>query len=141
MRATPFSPTLINEFRAGLTSSRFDFVVRSAGAGWPQRLGLPSNVPPDQFPQFNNGLEGFSPPNIGYRHSLYWHVFDALTKIEGNHTIKFGMDYRINLGFQNQLGSTSGTFNFIPALTGDPQRQAGTGSAYATFLQGAVANA
>jgi hypothetical protein len=136
-----FTPTLLNEFRAGLTASRFDFVVRSAGGDWPQKLGLPASVPNDQFPQINNGLAAFVGANIGYRHSLAWSFFDALTMIRGNHTMKFGADYRINLGFQNQRGATSGAYNFTAGLTSNPQAPTGTGSAYATFLLGTVSSA
>jgi hypothetical protein len=136
-----FSPTLLNEFRASLAMSRFDFVVRSAGGGWPRKLGLPANVPDDQFPQISNGLAGFQGANIGYRHSLAWSFFDALTMIRENHTLKFGADYRINLGFQNQKGPTSGAYNFAAGLTGNPQNPTGTGWSYATFLAGAVSSA
>ncbi|MGH9842783.1 MAG: carboxypeptidase regulatory-like domain-containing protein, partial [Blastocatellia bacterium] len=136
-----FSPTLLHEFRGGLTASRLDFVVRSAGGDWPRKLGLPESVPNEQFPQISNGLAAFQGASIGYRHSLAWHFYDALTKIQGSHTLKFGVDYRINIGFQNQKGATSGAFNFTAGLTGNPQNQSGTGSAYATFLAGAVASA
>jgi hypothetical protein len=99
------------------------------------------SVPNDQFPQINNGLAAFVGANIGYRHSLAWSFFDALTMIRGNHTMKFGADYRINLGFQNQRGATSGAYNFTAGLTSNPQSPTGTGSAYATFLLGTVSSA
>jgi hypothetical protein len=136
-----FSPTLLNEFRGGLTMSRFTFVVRSAGKGIPRQLGLPANVPDDQVPQINNGLAPIIGSNIGYRHSMVWHVYDAVTKITGNHTTKAGVDFRINIGLQNQRGATSGSFNFNTTLTGNPQSPGGTGSSYASFLLGAVASA
>ncbi len=136
-----FSPTLINEFRVGLTRSTFPFVVRSFGGDWPRKLGLPSVVPPDTFPQINNGLPGFNTGTAGVRGSLYWQFFDMLTKIRGGHTLKLGVDHRLLRGNNFQRSSPSGSFNFTAGLTGNPQTPAGTGLGYASFLLGAVANA
>lgn len=135
-----FSPTLLNEFRAGFATSRLNFVARSFGAGWPQKLGFPTSHPGDVFPTFSNGLPGWN-INVGYRNSLYWHFFDAITKIHATHTIKAGVDYRINLGNEKIEAATSGSFSFAAGLTGNPQNQTGTGSSYATFLLGAVSSA
>jgi len=136
-----FTPTLINEFRVGLARQSFPFVVRSFGGGWPQKLGLPSSVPSDTFPRISNGLPGFNTGTAGNRGSVYWQFFDMVTKIAGAHTFKAGIDYRLLRGNNFQRSSPSGDFNFPAGLTGDPQVPAGTGSGYATFLLGAVANA
>jgi hypothetical protein len=45
-----FSPTLINNLRIGAMRQAFDFQAINAGKDWPTKLGLPSIVPPDQFP-------------------------------------------------------------------------------------------
>ncbi|MEK7409085.1 MAG: carboxypeptidase regulatory-like domain-containing protein [Acidobacteriota bacterium] len=136
-----FTPTWLNEFRVGLSRSFFTFAVRSSGGGWPQKLGLPANHPPETFPQVSNGLPGFYTGTVGGRGSLYWQFYDALTKIQGNHTLKFGVDHRLIHAHNLQLVTPSGGFTFAGGLTGDPLRPAGTGSGFATFLLGTVSSA
>jgi len=136
-----FTPTLLNELRVGLSRSYFTFAVRSFGGNWPQKLGLPASVPPDTFPAIANGLPGFVTGTVGVRGSLYWQFYDAVTKIQGSHTIKAGVDHRLIRANNLQLTTPSGSFSFGTGLTGNPQQQAGTGSGFATFLVGAVSNA
>ncbi|HEU0123766.1 MAG TPA: carboxypeptidase regulatory-like domain-containing protein [Bryobacteraceae bacterium] len=136
-----FSPTLLNELRVGATRGYFPFIVRSFGGGWPQKLGLPASVPPDTFPGISNGLPGFNTGTAGLRASINLQLYDMLTKITGNHTLKFGVDLRTLQGNNLQRSSPSGSFTFASGLTGNPAAQAGTGSAYATFLLGEVSTA
>jgi len=136
-----FSPTLLNELRVGVTRGYFPFIVRSFGGGWPQKLGLPASVPPDTFPGIANGLPGFNTGTAGLRASVNLQFFDMITKISGNHTMKAGFDFRTLQGNNLQRSSPSGNFNFTSGLTGNPASQAGTGSAYATFLLGEVTSA
>ena len=135
-----FSPSLINEFRISLARGTFPFRVASAGEGWPQKLGLPANVPPDVMPRFNAGLPSYFTGTDGLRTHTGWSFTDTLTKITGRHTLKFGVDHRINRGNAILKLSPSGDFTFPASLTGNPQAQAGTGDQYATFLLGAVSN-
>ena len=136
-----FSPTLLNEFRVGFARQSFPFVVRSFGGGWPQKLGLPSIVPPDTFPAISNGLPGFNTGTAGNRGSIYWQFFDMVTKIKGSHTWKAGIDYRLLRGNNFQRSSPSGSYSFASGLTANPLSPAGTGSSYATYLLGAVSSA
>ncbi|MBI2685512.1 MAG: TonB-dependent receptor [Acidobacteria bacterium] len=136
-----FSPAMLNELRVGATRGYFPFIVRSFGGGWPQKLGLPASVPADTFPVISNGLTGFNTGTAGLRASINLQFFDMLTKISGNHTMKYGFDFRTLQGNNLQRSAPSGSFNFTSGLTGNPAAQAGTGSAYATFLLGEVANA
>jgi hypothetical protein len=55
--------------------------------------------------------------------------------------MKAGFDFRTLQGNNLQRSSPSGSFTFTSGLTGNPAAQAGTGSAYATFLLGEVASA
>ena len=136
-----FTPTIVNEFRVGATRGYFPFVVRSFGGGWPQKLGLPSIVPPDTFPAINNGLTGFNTGTAGLRGSLNWQFLDQVNIIRGAHSIKLGFDLRLLQGHNLQRSAPSGSYNFAAGLTGNPISQAGTGSAYASFLLGAVSSA
>jgi outer membrane receptor protein involved in Fe transport len=136
-----FTPTLLNELRVGATRGYFPFIVRSFGGGWPQKLGLPASHPSDTIPSFGNGLAGFNTGTAGIRASINTQIYDMVTKIAGNHTIKMGFDYRWLQGNNFQRSSPSGSFAFAAGLTSNPQSPAGTGASYATFLLGAVSSA
>jgi hypothetical protein len=136
-----FTPLLINEFRLSVTRGAFPFVARSFGADWPSQLGFPSSVPNFTVPSINNGLPGFNTGTVGFRGSLNWQFLNQVTRISGAHTFKFGYDFRILAGNNFQMSAPSGSFNFNSALTANPLSPAGTGSTYASFLLGQVANA
>jgi len=137
-----FSPTLINEFRVGVTRQSFIFADASYGQGWPQKLGLPNNVPSDVMPILSvSGIAGIGNGVVGNRGTLNWNFQDALTKIRGHHTIKFGLEHRLFRANNTQTSYPSGSYSFSATLTGNPQRQAGTGYAVATMVLGSVSGA
>jgi hypothetical protein len=122
-----FSPTLISELRAGImyyrnNASNADRNLRTA-----EELGIPGVNVSD----FTGGIpaiviNGFSNPVVGYSPSLPWergetnlNFADTWTKISGNHTIKFGFDYRRNRDelLQNQTFNPRGRFNFREGTT------------------------
>ncbi|MBA3440730.1 MAG: hypothetical protein H0T92_12755, partial [Pyrinomonadaceae bacterium] len=138
-----FSPNVINEFRASATRQSLDFVHPSFGSDFPSLLGFPEIIPADAFPPINiegllsigSGRGGFAG---GFRKGTTIQFTDALTWIRGNHSIKMGTDQRwIRNNFTNRT-NPSGAFNFTTGLTTNPQRPAGTGSGFATFLFGEV---
>ena len=135
-----FSPTVINDFRAGVARQIFDFVTINAFQDWPNRIGLPDNVPPDQMPQINFGFGTIGGGAVGARGSLNWDIQDMATIIAGSHTLKIGANYRDIYGGNRQGGALSGVFNF-GGLTDDPQSPGGTGSNMAQFLTGDVQSA
>jgi hypothetical protein len=136
-----FRPTLINELRVGIARQYFTFISASFGQGWPQKIGLPSVVPPDVFPIFSFGFPNIGNGTVGARGSLNWDLYEMVTKIKGGHTLKAGINHRILQGSNQQTSNPSGTFSFNARLTGDPQSPAGNGSALASFIHGAVASA
>lgn len=137
-----FSSRVINEFRLGMARQSFPFVQASYGEDWPQKLGLPANVPNTTFPIISgNGYSAFGGGTIGFRGALTWDAGDTVTLIRGKQTIKLGSEYRLLFGNNVQNNNPSGTFNFSSGLTQNPQATAGTGSAYASFLLGAVSSA
>lgn len=137
-----FTPNLIHEIRLGAARQIFDFKVASAGDNWPQQLGLPASVPGDTFPAFNNGLTGFNTGTVGKRGGVVWQLFDSLTWLRGNHSIKFGTELRLIQANNLQKSAPSGSFNFPTTLTDNASpivaNRAGTGNQFATFLLGAV---
>jgi hypothetical protein len=140
-----FTPNLIHEVRVGVARQIFDFKVASAGEGWPQQLGLPPVVPPDTFPAVSNGLPGFQTGTVGKRGGAVWQLFDSVTWLLGNHSLKFGTELRLTQANNLQKSSPSGSFNFPTTLTDNAAPVAGnrinTGHSFATFLLGAVGSA
>lgn len=132
-----FSPSLINNLHVGIMRQLFNFRAVNGGQNWPSKLGLPSIVPDDQFPQINFGFGTIGGQAYGTRGSLNWDIQDMVTKIAGNHSIKIGANYRILYGGNRQGAALSGNYTFN-GLTTDPQTPAGTGSSMAQFLLGAV---
>ncbi len=138
-----FSPSLLNEFRGTVMRQSFPFTPASYGGDWPQKLGLPSIVPPDTFPQFAVG--GYSTlgsiNTVGLRYNTGYQVFDMVTKIHGNHTVKVGFEARLLRESNYQNGTPSGIYNFGGGLTNNPQSPTGTGSGLAQFELGAANSA
>ncbi len=137
-----FGPTLINEFRVGVVRQYFTFADASYGQGWPRKLGLPASVPDDVIPTV--GISGYTSVGygiVGKRGSMNWNFQEALTKIRGNHTLKFGAEYRRLQASNRQTSNPSGNFSFTAAITGDIQKPTGTGSSVASVVLGAVRTA
>lgn len=136
-----FSPTFVNEARLSLLRTDFTFVAGSYNQGWPQKLGLPSNVPSETFPYFSNGFPEVSTQAVGERAGTNPTFSDIMTLVRGRHSLRFGMEWRINRGYNKQTAEPSGLFTFSTALTDNPQSAAGSGVAYASFMLGAVSSA
>lgn len=141
-----FSSTLINDLRLSVERQEFPFQAASAGGNWPQKLGLPSNVPNFALPTVGNGLPG-SNQTIGLRTYTLPQITDTLTKVIKRHTLTMGTDLRYNIGSNLQRNQPSGSFSFAAGLTADPSGAAAApgyvnvGNTYATFLAGAVSSA
>lgn len=136
-----FTPTLINEFRIGISRQHFTFISASYNQNWPSKLGLPASVPSDVFPTFAFGFTNIGNGTVGARGSLNWDIQEMVTKIRGAHTMKVGWNHRLLQGSNRQSTSPSGTFNFNARLTADPQNIAGTGINLASFVLGQTASA
>ena len=137
-----FSPTLENEFRLAAQRTDFPFVAASFGQNWPQKLGFPAIVPNTTFPSITGwGLPTIFTGTVGHRAATNPELIDTVSVQRGAHNIRFGVDYRLNRGYNYQTANPSGNFTFSSLLTGNPQSPSGTGSAYASFLLGDVANA
>ena len=137
-----FSPTLINEFRIGAVRQAFTFMDASYGQNWPRTFGLPAIVPADVMPIV--GISGYTSIGVGIvgkRGSLNWNFQDMVTRIRGNHTMKFGVEHRLLEGSNRKADRPSGDFSFTSALTGDIAKPPGTGSSVASLVLGAVRSA
>ena len=144
-----FSNTFLMESRGGV--SYYHNIARHTawGKNLAEEVGI-EGVNLDDWtsgpPRINIG-NGFSSPALGYSTSLpwdryerTWEIASTLTKLWGNHTIKFGADWRHNtdmlLQTQDNQGPRGG-YTFGAAMTGlptDSASQSGMANAFAAFL-------
>jgi hypothetical protein len=151
-----FSPSLIGEFRFGFMRYGVDVLPHGVGASPARDAGIPGlNV--DDF--FTSGMpaffiEGDAETEFGYalginrcncpleqREKQYQGVAN-ITKVLGNHNMKFGVDLRYALNLRvpsdrhrsGQLRFRSGTTGWVPTGGGGVQQGLGLG----TFLLGQV---
>jgi outer membrane receptor protein involved in Fe transport len=146
-----FSPTLISEFRVGVAHYHNDALNTDYGTTASKDIGIPGV----NIDAWTSGLAsiningGFSTPLVGYSASLPWNraeanisVVNSWTKTLGNHTIKWGVDYRRLRDdlLQTQTINPRGLFNFDTAQTslnpgpGGTQPKTGQANNMASFL-------
>ncbi|MES2391823.1 MAG: carboxypeptidase regulatory-like domain-containing protein [Acidobacteriota bacterium] len=134
------SPTFLNEARLPVLRTDFTYQTSSYGGNWPTKLGMP-NTPNATFPRMTNGFPTSSTSAVGERAATNPAFSDIMTLVRGKHNLRFGGEWRINRGYNKQTAEPSGVYTFNAALTGDPQKPTGSGTAYASFMTGAVASA
>ncbi len=128
-----FSPTLVNEFRAGIVSleSKSDADLRGQTVldqlgilGLPNRTGI-KGIPNIAIAGYSTVTQSLlNPVNDGH-----WQLSDNVTWVLGRHTFKFGGEY-INWFVNRHLTTNAnlfGNFSFTTRYTGN---------AYADFLLG-----
>ena len=120
-----FSPTTVNEFRAGLNRSSGFFNTSDNGAKLAEEAGIPNVNVNDQtsgFPWFYmingpdwTGTSPFTPAINGY---TTYQFTDNISHFHGKHGIKAGVDIRrrMNNGSGNFFGK--GAYYFLPFFTG-----------------------
>jgi hypothetical protein len=117
-----FSPSFVGSLRYGF-ARRVNYEYWGGYGLDPSSLKLPSSITANQviegYPEFNIGE---SVPTLGSRinhiandsHAL----FSTFTKTFGNHTLKFGTDYRlIRYNSENVATSGAGSFSFSSTFT------------------------
>ncbi len=120
-----FGPTLVNEFRAGLT--RYSEHDRSAFGGQDVNaaLGLPgpAGAGLDGFPRFtilnlaSLGDSSSAPLNLTIN---TYDAGDSVSWTRGRHMLKFGADILRTQFFQQLSNNARGTYNFLGRWTSDP---------------------
>jgi hypothetical protein len=140
-----FSPTLITEFRVGVAHYHNDALNSDFGTTASKDVGIPGvNIDEWTSGLASINLNGvFSGPMVGYSASIPWHRAEAnidlvntWTKTTGNHTIKWGADFRRLRDdlLQTQTINPRGSFNFQPAQTSLRPTTGGPGNNFASFL-------
>jgi hypothetical protein len=120
-----FSPTLINEARAGITRTTDTELSAHAGTNWAAQFGIPGTTTDptlEGFPKFSvTGYEGFgdnaSDP-IRYTVTDY-NYNDVATWNKGKHSIRFGGDYLRIQYYQPTNSNFNGTFTFNGKVSND----------------------
>jgi hypothetical protein len=118
-----FTPTLINEFRAGLTRTVNNQTSAYSGANWAAKFGIPgttNDLSLAGFPKFSfTGYEtiGDSTTNpIRYVVNNF-NINDGLTWNKGRHSIHIGGDVLRVQYFQPTNSNFNGTFTFNAKMT------------------------
>jgi len=134
-----FNPNFINEFRFGYNYGNFTEKQFNPNTNVSDQLGL-GGIP---FTPGQGGLVNLNPSGInGIGTPQYYptlenehviQILDNVTKIVGNHTLKFGVNFqRINTS-ELQPVTATGVYNYNGQYTGIPG-VANTGSGVADFL-------
>ncbi len=140
-----FNPRFITDFRFGVMRYRNDAKNQDNGTNASDAIGV-KGVNLDWFTSGLTGVNvnGFSNPIVGFSASLPWiraeTNFDFVsnwTFVKGNHTIKWGADFRRNRDdlLQTQTFSPRGLWTFSEgptALNGDTKTS--LGNSFAAFL-------
>ena len=146
-----WSNTLVMEARGGMNYFHNEALAGGAGLTTAQEVGIRgANI--DDWSSgmtsidFGTGLS-LSSPMVGFSGSLPWDRSErtvqfaaVFTKVKGNHTIKFGEDFRHTRDFLLQTqdnGGPRGQFQFRAPQTSIPTDAAATGgfaNAFASFL-------
>lgn len=140
-----FSPTVLNHFNIGINRTDSDNGTPVRGQNFASRFGI-TNVGSAVSPEINFGGViqdiglGLQARNIdnGFR------VNDFVSIVKGNHSVRFGGDFRYQQYTPLNQNNTAGTFNFGGGQTAGLQGSStvtDTGFGFASFLLGNVANA
>jgi len=121
-----FSPTVVNEFRGGLSRSFTFFATADGGKNLAEEMGMPNvnvNKLTSGLPFFYTlptpswiGTSPFTPFEQGY---TVYQFTDNLSIVKGKHRIKTGLDLRRRLN--NEFGNffARGMYIFVPFFTGN----------------------
>jgi hypothetical protein len=136
-----FSPTTINEVRAGFNRRAFTAEPQTFGQDWAKQLGIP-NVSAETFPDFLNPggarFYGLGPGGRSYTRAEDFTFQENFTKVFSSHTFKVGYEL-IRTRYNSLVESLpSGAYRF--GGTEFPFR-ANTGNAFASMLLGTVVRA
>jgi hypothetical protein len=139
-----FSPTLINEFRAGYTRRHVDRATLLLSSSPSDALGIPG-IPTNgafgnELPTFSvTGFQQLGPPanTASTFRTDVTEIADTAAVTKGRHSVKFGIDHRISRLDVVQPPSPTGAFTFSTLFT-NLNGVAGTGSPLASFLLGQV---
>jgi hypothetical protein len=137
-----FNPSLVNELRFGYNRGTYSFLQENYDKNISAQLGL-GGVPfgPDYpnnggLPVFNvSDLSTFGSPGYipSIEHQNVYQILDNVTKIIGNHSLKFGMALQSIRAAFSQPAQAKGQYNYTGLYTSDLGNSY-TGYGFADFL-------
>jgi hypothetical protein len=140
--------TFVMDARFGVSTYHNTAVSAGSGLNTATEVGIPgANLDDYTSGMTQINLQGYTNPTVGYANSMPWNRGETtytaavvMTKLWGNHTIKFGGDYRHNSDYLLQTqdqGGPRGFFTFNGGQTGVPSivaTQNNVGNSLAAFL-------
>src|SRR5581483_8152952 len=141
------SPDQVNEFRAGFTRLRIDSLQPNYGRNVDDEVGIPGiNSKDARVSGLSlitlSGYQTIGDPtqDLSIIVSENYQFNDTFSRVQGNHTLKFGGElarrhYNLFLG-----NSLRGSYNFGPIYTTNPASAARTGISLADLLLGTPAS-
>jgi hypothetical protein len=143
-----WSPTLLQEVRLGMSYYHNEALSEADGLNTSDEFGIrgvnlnrfSSGITTIDVGGYNGTLLGYSASLPWDRSEETWTAATTVTKLAGNHTIKFGGDLRYNRDFLLQVqdnGGPRGVFRFrgsTTAIPSDSRAQNGFANALAAFL-------
>ena len=140
--------TFVMDARFGVSTYHNEALSAGTGLSTAADVGIPgANLDTYTSGMTSINLQGYSNPVVGFSASLPWNRGETtytaalvMTKLSGNHTIKFGGDYRHNSDYLLQTqdqGGPRGFYTFNGGQTGVPNiaaTQNNVGNSLAAFL-------
>lgn len=143
-----FSPTTLNNFRAGYTRDPQEWARVSADQGYFQKLGLTGvGAPGDVIPRikFGDTYSNWADEvkNKGHQVNNTLQLGDTVSHYRGNHSLKVGIDTRWAQTNGADTYNEQGTFSFNSNETALPTAagRSASGNSFASFLLGSVDSA
>lgn len=143
-----WSSSLVQEVRLGMSYYHNEARSEADGLNTAEEIGIrgvnlnrfSSGISTIDVSGYNSHLVGYSASLPWDRSERTWTAATTVTKLAGNHTVKFGGDFRYNRDFLLQVqdnGGPRGIFRFRSATTATPSDSAaqnGFANAFASFL-------
>jgi hypothetical protein len=134
------TPTVLNHLNIGVNRTVSSNLSFAAGKDWADRIGL-KGAGGDLFPHFDlgEGIVGIGSTQNALNIDNGYRLNDNVSWTKGQHSFKFGVDYRDQRYTPTNQGGNSGSFGFGRGQTAvAPTFSDRTGFAFASFLLGAV---
>jgi hypothetical protein len=140
------SPTKVNHIGLGFTREGQFWHALTANQDYPDKIGLTgvSTSYGNSFPvvSFSDGYYTFGnvggPKTVGEQINETYQITDSFSWVTGNHSIKFGGDFRYLITNGADFFGSQGTFNFSTLETNLPSAASTSGNSFASFLLGNV---
>lgn len=120
-----FTPSLLNEIRAGFDRVSLGVYQQDSGQNINQQVGLPTvSTNPRDFGLTSISVTGFSPlgdesNNPQHGTTNVYQLLDNLTYVHGRHQAKFGVDFRLTQQNAYRDVESRGFIDFLGDITGN----------------------